>query len=72
MLNISTLAGIISTVALAVAGYLATTSQTLSQRIDQVDVSNAKVQQQVNDIDVRTTRIEDKLDRLLQKKVSQL
>lgn len=65
MLNMNTVATIIATGAIAIAGYFASSVQAVSNKVDQVTTTSAADNQRITDIDKRTSRIEDKIDTII-------
>lgn len=65
VITLSRFASITATIAIAVAGWFGTQSQALSTRVDGLSIQEAARGQQVQDVDTRLTRIENKLDRAL-------
>lgn len=55
----------LGTVAMAISGWFATQQTALANRLNDVQSQTAATAQHITDIDNRTSRIEDKLDRLL-------
>ena len=70
-MNYSTLAVITSSLALAMSGWFASGISSANGRINLVESAQAATKQQAEDIDARLTRIETKLDNLIQTKTSQ-
>lgn len=61
------LATTLATVAIGVTGWFAMNVSTINGRIDSVTTAQAATQQKTDDIDIRLTRIEGKLDCALSK-----
>lgn len=55
----------LGTIAMTISGWFATQQTALANRLNDVQSQTAATVQQINDINNRTTRIENKLDRLI-------
>lgn len=68
IINMNTVAVIVSTAAIAIAGYFANSVSALSNKVESVSATAAADHQYISDIDARTTRIESKLDTVIANK----
>jgi prefoldin subunit 5 len=69
-MNYNTLATIISGVSLAAASWFGNSVSNLATKIDTVSNAEAATAQKTDDVDVRLTRIENKLDQVIQNKTA--
>lgn len=68
MVNLPTIATITASVALAISGWFASSIASTNNRVNVVETAEAATNQKTVDIDARLTRIENKLDALIQTK----